>query len=267
MNAETFRFFRDFVYQHTGIALSEDKLALVSARVQRRIRHLALGDEEAYAAHLRNDRDSEELEFLIDSVVTNFTDFYREREHFDLLEAEVQETVQSGKTTLRLWSAASSTGEEAYSMALSILKAKGTAPLDVRILATDISMQALEKAIAGAYPAAKLSAVPESLRNLYFVKETEKGNAILRADQRLKAMIDFHRLNLARPPYPMKGPLDFIFLRNVMIYFDVPVRQAILAEVERLLGTGGYLLIGHTENLLGVRHSLKMISPSVFQKA
>lgn len=266
MNAATFQFFRDFVYQHTGIALSEDKLALVSSRVQRRIRHLALENEEAYATHLKNDRDSKELEFLIDSVVTNFTDFFREREHFDFLETEIQKAVQAGKSSLRLWCAASSTGEEAYSMALSILKAKGAASLDAKILATDISLQALEKAIEGSYPIAKLNAVPEPLKNLYFQKETVNGNVCLKAEARLKEMIQFHRLNLARPPYPMKGPLDFIFLRNVMIYFDVPVRQAILAEVERLLAPGGFLLIGHTENLLGVRHSLKMISPSVFQK-
>ncbi len=266
MNAATFQFFRDFVYRHTGIAISEDKEALVSSRVQRRIRHLALENEEAYAAHLRSDQDSKELEFLIDSVVINFTDFYREREHFELLEAEVQKAVQSGKTVLRVWSAAASTGEEAYSMALSILKAKGTAPLDVKILGTDISLQALGKAVEGSYPVSKITSVPDSLKNIFFQKETPKGIPCLKADDRLKAMIHFHRLNLARPPYPMKGPLDFIFLRNVMIYLDVPVRQGILSEVERLLKAGGHLLIGHTENLLGIRHSLKMISPSVFQK-
>ncbi len=265
MEAVLFDQYRAFVYKHSGVSLEPEKRFLVSARVAKRMRALGIPSETAYYKHLES--TPEELPAFIDVITTHVTAFYREPDHFSILEKDLAARIKSGKKKLRLWCAAASTGEEPYTMAMSLtqaVKASDGRDVDARILATDISTHSLETALQGRYTLDKTATIPGHLRGEFFETLGSHGETC-EVREPLKALVDFHRLNLADIPYPMQGPLDAVFLRNVMIYFDIPVRQKIITEMERLLGNHGLLYIGHAESLLGIRHHLTAVGPSVYQ--
>ncbi|MEI8257415.1 MAG: CheR family methyltransferase, partial [Deltaproteobacteria bacterium] len=176
-----------------------------------------------------------------------------------------------GGQRLRYWCAASSTGEEPYTMAMTLADVLGI-DADFRILATDISTRVLAAAGAGRYNGQQLDTVPPALRSRYFtlVSETpgrtaeQRREAIWEVVPALRAHISYHRLNLAQPPYPMSGPFDAVFVRNVMIYFDQPVRQKLIHEVETLLSPNGFVVLGHAETLAGIDTTLRTLSPAVY---
>jgi chemotaxis protein methyltransferase CheR len=267
MEPQLYQRFTALAYEKAGISIRPGKEALVSARVAKRLRALSLADAAAYLAYLEADRSGEELLCFLDVISTHFTSFFREPDHFDLLARDLEGLLARGQRRIRLWSAACSTGEEPWSMAMTALSVAGVEAADVKILATDIAADTLRQAAAGRYAAARVEAVPPALRSRHLVRrpaaapedeEYEIGAAA-------RALVSFGRLNLAQPPFPMKGPLDVVFCRNVLIYFDQPTRQRLLSAVESLLAPGGLLCIGHTETLNGIRTGLRMVRPSVFR--
>jgi chemotaxis protein methyltransferase CheR len=265
METSTFRRFCAIAYEKAGITLGDSKEALVEARVGKRMRALGIASEKEYLVLLERDPSGEEIVQFLDVISTNHTSFFREPDHFEFMRSVLADWRREGMRKLRVWSAASSTGEEPYTIAFTIadaLESVDNAGVDWRILATDISTKVLAKAEAGIFADAKLTGLARGELNRFFERGPEKNEHTVRPAMRTK--IAFRRLNLITPPYPMRGPFDIIFCRNVMIYFDQAVRQKVISGMERLLRPGGYLLIGHAEALSGVRTELRMIRPSIF---
>lgn len=267
MKPRTFDQFKDLVYQKSGITLGPQKVALVSARIAKRMRALGLQTHEDYFHFIVGDESAVELVHLLDSISTNVTSFYREPVHFDILADLVREWRVNSQPRFRIWCAASSTGEEPYTLAMTVLEALGGPHPDFRLLATDISTRVLETARRGVYGAAKVEPVPRPMLQKYFRKLGAGPDADYQIGDELKQLVTFNRLNLSEPPFPMKGPFDVVFCRNVMIYFDNEVRRKLVLEISRLLKPGGYLMIGHSESLSGIVSPLTLVQPAVYRKA
>lgn len=269
MEPRLFQRFAALAYDEAGISIRPGKEALVAARVARRQRALSIGDAESYLRLLESDRSGEELARFLDVISTHFTSFMREEDHFDVLRADVARLVASGKRRVRMWSAASSSGEEPYSMLMTALSVDGAEQLDLKVLATDIAVDTLKQAAEGAYPPSRLEPVAASMRDRWFERRKDPASPEgewLVAKPALRERVVFRRLNLAEPPFPMKGPLDVVFCRNVFIYFDQQTRQRIVRAIEPLLGNGALFCVGHTETLSGIRTALTLQRPSVFRR-
>jgi chemotaxis protein methyltransferase CheR len=263
MENAVFQRFCAHAHQQAGIALGPSKEALVSARVGKRMRALGLEDEGSYLDYLESDQTGEELVQFLDVISTNHTAFFREPDHFDTLRSILSEWKSAGMQRLRIWSAASSTGEEPYSIVMTVRDVMGDTGIDFKVLATDISTRVLAAAQQGVYSAEKLAAIPRPLLSRYFQHEDSEPKTYRVCDQ-VKQQVVFRRLNLAQPPFPMRGPLDIIFCRNVLIYFDLPVRQRLMLAMQELLRPGGWLFLGHTETMTGIVNDFRMSRPSVF---
>jgi chemotaxis protein methyltransferase CheR len=268
MERQLFERFTALAYDKAGISIKPGKEALVQARVAKRLRALSLPGPEAYLGYLEQDQSGEELLRFLDVISTHFTSFFREPDHFELLATELEKLLARGQKRIRIWSAASSTGEEPYTLAMTALGVAGVDQADVKILATDIAADTLKQAAAGRYGASRVGPVPKALLGRFFDRRADAADPdgeIYVVKPELRSLVTFGRLNLAQPPFPMKGPMDVVFCRNVLIYFDTPTRQRLLTAIEGLLAPGGLLCIGHTETLNGIRSRLKMVRPSVFR--
>jgi chemotaxis protein methyltransferase CheR len=266
MSRKTFARFRGLIYRLSGIALGEGKEGLVRSRVSKRMRALGLEDYDLYLERLMADSSGDEIIHLLDVISTNVTSFYREERHFELLARIGRQWCVEKRSRLRLWSAACSTGEEPYSMAMTLLEAMTERVLDLKILATDLSTRALDRARSGVYGAEKMACVPRDLRARYFQRDL-KNPSLFRAGAELRKAVSCARLNLAEVPFPMSGPFDAVFCRNVMIYFDAEVRRRLLEQIHHLLRPGGYLFVGHSESLSGLTMGLKTVQASVYVKS
>jgi chemotaxis protein methyltransferase CheR len=255
--------FRAIAHEKAGIDIPPGKEDLIAIRVGRRLKALGLTHAKDYLAKLRGDVHGTELVEFLNAISTNLTGFFREADHFELLARDLAE--RAARTNrLRIWSAASSTGEEAYTLAMVLTERLGPS-VDLRILGTDISTDVLARAERGHYRVEKLAAVPSALRDRYF-RTIDADTAEISVD--LRRLVAFARLNLSTPPFPMAGPFDAVLCRNVMIYFDQPVKQRLVAEIEgRLLAPGALFLIGHAESLNGLQTRLTFEAPSVYRKA
>jgi chemotaxis protein methyltransferase CheR len=269
MNRRVFEEFRELAYREAGIAMKDTKEALLSARIAKRVRVLSLGSESEYLAYLQADTGGTEMRHFLDAISTNFTSFFREPDHFERLREEVASWVRRGTRNLRVWCAASSTGEEPYTLAMTLAETLSGTATEFRILATDISVRALEQASRARYEKNRLAPVPPALRARYFVPDAAPIGAepSYTVAPNLRERVMFKRLNLATPPFPMRGDMDVVFCRNVMIYFDAPVRQRLIAEIERLLKPGGLFVVAHSETLGGSRRGMTPVSASVYRKA
>jgi len=265
IDPQTFQEFADLIYDKAGISLGPHKRALVSSRLAKRMRKLGIRDYRSYYEHIRQDQTQNELVNLLDAISTNVTQFYREPRHFEILEELARNWEENGQHRFRIWCAAASSGEEPYTIAISLCEALRDTR-DTKILATDISTQVLERAREGVYEKKRLQKVPRQMIGKYFRKLPEGEEEAYQVQDSLRSMIQFKRLNLATPPFPMRGPLDAIFCRNVMIYFDNVVRTNLLDEMYRLLKPGGYLMVGHAESLSGMLSHFKSVEPSVYVK-
>ena len=266
MERDLFEKFCGIVYDKAGIRLTEGKEALVSSRIGKRLRTLNLPSAKCYYDYLISDDTGEEMIHFLDFISTNHTYFLREEEHFDWLAKEARRLTDGGKRSLKFWSAASSSGEEPYSMAITLLAALEGTGADFRLLATDISTRVLDQAKRGVYDAAKVEKLSRLQRSRYFTRHKDSSGEYYEVEDGVKERIVFKRLNLAHPPFPMKGPFDAVFCRNVMIYFDAEVRRRLLVEIARLLPPGGLLIVGHSESLAGVGLDLDTMCPSVYRK-
>ncbi|WP_199096956.1 protein-glutamate O-methyltransferase CheR [Dyella sp. ASV21] len=268
-NAE-FEFLRAFVYEHCGISLGEHKRQLVQGRLLRRLRALKLRDFADYCELLRRDPHGE-LGELASAISTNVTAFFRESHHFDLLSNEllprwIAEKKKDGGR-LRIWSAGCATGEEPYTLAIVLAEAleKHGAQVDAKILATDLSPQALETARKGVYPIERLEGVSDERRRRWFLRGEGEYAQFACVHPRLRELVSILPLNLLHD-WPMQGPFDAIFCRNVVIYFDKPTKQRLFQRYAGLLPEGGYLFLGHSESMYGLNDSFDLIGRTVYRK-
>lgn len=266
MDHKTFTAFREIVYAHSGIALNDTKEAMVSARIAKRMRAIGIETHKQYLRFLQHEESGSEITHFLDVISTNVTSFFREPSHFEFLAKNVAGWLTKGKTRIRIWCAAASTGEEPYSIAMAVLDAAGGRNIDMRILATDISTSALSRAQDGVYSSSALDCVADAYKRRFFVRQKLTHDTVYRVSDVLKNMIVFRRLNLSKPPFPMTGRLDIVFCRNVMIYFDNTVRTRLVNEIYRLLNPSGYLLTGHAEGLTAIKTELRCLEPSIYQK-
>ncbi|MDR3446528.1 MULTISPECIES: protein-glutamate O-methyltransferase CheR [unclassified Dyella] len=268
-NAE-FEFLRAFVYEQCGISLGEHKRQLVQGRLVRRLRALKLPDFQAYCDLLRRD-PQQELGELASAISTNVTAFFRESHHFDQLADElfprwINEKKNGGR--LRIWSAGCATGEEPYTLAMVLAEAlekHGATQLDAKILATDLSPQALETARKGVYALERLEGVSAERRRRWFLRGEGEYADYACVNPRLRELVSILPLNLLHD-WPMQGPFDAIFCRNVVIYFDKPTKQRLFQRYAGLLPDGGYLFLGHSESMYGLNDSFDLIGRTVYRK-
>ncbi len=264
LSEKHFRAVCDIVYGACGICLKEGKKALVRARLVKRIRALRLSSFEEYIAYLDGEHGTTELPHMIDAMTTNKTSFFREREHFDYLAGHVLPGL--GQRRLRFWTAACSSGEEPYSLAITLLdNLPDIDRRDVKILATDISFRMLEKGRAGVYGAESVASLDRFLLSRYFDAVRSEPPRQYRVKERVRALVRMGYLNLL-DPWPMKGPFDVIFCRNVMIYFDKDVQQRLVDRFWELISPGGHLFVGHSEGLSAVKHRFRYVKPAVYVK-
>jgi chemotaxis protein methyltransferase CheR len=245
-----------FAHERFGLNLPPGKEGLVNARLGKMIRQGGFASFAAYYRHVRSDRTGQALTALIDALTTNYTAFLREPAHFDFLHSAALAEFPAARP-LRIWSAACSTGEEPYSIAMTLLDA-GISSLE--ITASDISTRVLRIAREGIYDAEKLRALPEVWRRSWL---TPFGNDSCRIKPQIAGLIRFEHRNLMEPLPSRK--FQFIFCRNVMIYFERATQQQIVQRLTPCLEPGGYLFVGHSESLNGVRHALRYIRPSIYR--
>lgn len=263
-----FRLFRELIRARSGIHLSENKHALVQARLMKRIRALGLPSFEAYYRHVEADTANEEIVSLLDVISTNVTSFFREGEHFRFLtDVAIPEIVARNDSYCHVWSAACSTGEETYSIAMTFAEAvEDLSRLNLKILATDISRTVLGAAQAGRYRDEKVRDVPPALLQKHFARRNGDGRAGWEVREDLKRLVRFFPFNLNAPRWPFEKKFDVIFLRNVLIYFARDTQQALVARMAEALKPGGYFFVGHAESLTGIQHPFRFVKATIYRK-
>ena len=270
LTTQEFTLFQRLILREAGIYLSDAKRALLVGRLIRRVRELELPTFGAYYARIAGG-DAEELVRLLDAIATNETHFFREPRQFDLLEGAVcnewlAEAVAGRRARrVRVWSAACSTGEEPYSIAMVLLDRLGE-DWDIEIVASDISTRVLDRAEQGIWPVERAAEIPEHYRRRFMLRGIgpEEGNC--RAGKAVRAPVRFERINLNDGDYPVVGMFDAIFCRNVLIYFDQPSRLEVIDRLTRRLVPAGYLFLGHAESAARTASELKAVMPAVYRR-
>ena len=254
---------RTLIHQRAGIALAESKQEMVYSRLARRLRATGIDSFSAYLDALEAGHDSGEWEAFTNALTTNLTSFFREAHHFPLLADHLKKSTGQ----IELWCSASSTGEEPYSMAMTACEVFNTLTPPVHIIATDIDTNVLTTAADGVYTEDRLDKLsPERIRR-FFQKGKNDQVGMVRVRQELRQMVSFKKLNLLAGDWPVKGPFDAIFCRNVMIYFDKPTQGKILNRFAPLLKPDGILFAGHSENFLYVTDAFKLRGKTVYELA
>ncbi len=269
LTRDDMKFIATLVYEQAGIVIREHKEAMTRGRLARRVKVLGMGSVAEYCAFLKTPQAAGELPELINAVTTNHTAFFRERHHFDHLRKDVMPRLmqeRSGRRgRIRIWSSACSSGEEAYSIAASCRDVIGSrSDFDFRILATDIDTDILTRAEAGTYPSELFERLPTDVKPLLKL-EAGPGRGEARIAEDLRRMISFKRLNLIEK-WPMGGPFDVIFCRNVFIYFDTQTKASILDRFVTLLAPGGFLYLGHSESLPQPHPKLRLIGRTIYER-
>ena len=254
---------RKLIYQRAGISLSPQKMDMVYSRLARRLRATGTKRFEDYLALLRNGGNDAEWEAFTNALTTNLTSFFREQHHFPILAEHL--AARRGQQ-LVIWCCASSTGEEPYSLAMTAVETFGSFDVPVSILATDVDTSVLRKGEAGVYPAERVERVaPERVRRFFLRGSgTQEGQVKVRPE--LQRMVTFRRLNLLDTAWTVRGPIDAIFCRNVMIYFDKPTQAGILKRFAPLLQPDGLLFVGHSESLFHVADTFRLRGKTVYEK-
>lgn len=260
------------VYDHCKINLHDGKKELVRARLAKRLRIGGFATYPEYMRHVLSDETGGEFSILIDSLSTNLTSFFRENQHFEFLRKTLLPQLLARKQKersfkIRCWSAGCSSGEEPYSLAITLLdETSGKGSWDVKILASDISTTVLDRARQGVYPQERIEPVSAAQRSRYLTKRRIKGEEVYEVNSPLRDAVVFKHVNLMEE-WPIRVPLDFIFCRNVMIYFDKPTQERLVNRYWDQLDVGGALFTGHSESLTGVKHKFKYVQPTIYRKA
>ena len=263
-----FHYIRDLVKENTGINLSDAKEQLVYSRLARRLRTLELKEFNQYTDYLESNYESE-IVSLTNAITTNLTSFYRESHHFEFLEQKFLPGIYKKKASeksLRIWSAGCSTGEEPYTIAMTIrenMPAGGK--WDIKILASDLDTNVVEKASSGIYADERIADIKPQRIKKWFTRGSGMQDGNVRVSDDLKDLITFKQLNLMHQ-WPMKGKFDLIFCRNVVIYFDKPTQKVLFDRYADILAPGGFLIVGHSENLMKVTDRFKLHGKTIYQK-
>jgi chemotaxis protein methyltransferase CheR len=268
LNDEELRAIVRLVQEHSGIALHDGKRALVTARLQKRVRAAGFGSFAEYVRFVQRDESGDELIRLLDAISTNHTAFFREPQHFDLLSSRVlPPLVQDGTRTIEGWCAACATGEEAYTIAMTLIDARLPERLaQASVFASDLSTRALATAKSGVYSMSRVDQLPREVLRRHFERGLGDQAGLVRIAPHLRQLVEFERLNLLEIQ-DLGRRFPFIFCRNVLIYFDRAAQQHVVSMLERHLAPGGYLFISHSESLNNVRHGLTWVAPAVYRRS
>lgn len=268
-----FRLLRDLIFEASGITLSDSKTQLVASRLARRLRaHGLTRYRDYYELVTRRDPQGAEMREMLNAITTNKTDFFRESHHFDFMRSTIfgemiERARATGERRMRIWSAGCSTGEEPYTLAMTIRSAfPAPSGWQFEIVATDLDTAVLERARAGIYPEETIAPVPDDLVRRYFRRGTGANVGKVRVTDELRDLVTFEQLNFVRQPWPVQGPFDLILCRNVMIYFNLETQHRIVEGFAERLRPGGYLFIGHSETLNGMQHLFDPLRGTIYRR-
>ena len=261
----------EMVYNHCGINLHDGKKELVRSRLAKILRQRQFHSFSHYMDYVASDSSGQAFSELIDSLSTNLTSFFREAIHFEYLATVylpelIAQRKDANQLRLRGWSAGCSSGEEPYSIAITMLEAlHDRSRWDVKLLASDISTRILHRAREGVYEHERIAPVSAALKNRYLIQRKHRDQKRYEVAPALRQLIVFKYVNLMEE-WPFRGPFDFIFCRNVMIYFDKPTQQRLINRFCQVLAPGGILFTGHSESLTGIRHNFRYVQPTIYKK-
>jgi len=262
-----------FIHKQYGIHLPPAKKTLLEGRLRKRMKQCAIGSYSGYCDYLFTDQGmKEEMIYMIDAVTTNKTDFFREPYHFEFLTLQALPELTGKRNSLLrkkivAWSAACSTGEEPYTLAMVLNEFAAQSPgVDYAVLATDISTKVLDIAQMAVYDEEKVIPVPHALKKKYLLKSKDPAKKIVRITPELRSRVNFRRFNLMESRFPIAEPLDIIFCRNVMIYFDLETQKRLVRLFHQRLSPGGYLFMGHAESINNMDVPLRYVAPTIYQK-
>jgi len=261
-SARDFARVKDMILKRAGISLADHKQSMVYSRLVKRIRALGKQSFTQYLDGLGGDTDPE-WEHFVNALTTNLTSFYREAHHFEILSRYMLSL--SNRTWINLWCCAASTGEEPYTLAITAMEAFGTLTPPVRIVATDIDTEVLETAKRGVYRMEAVQNLPLPILKKYFLKGSGPQEGFVRVRPELQALLQFRRLNLLENTWPVSGPFDAVFCRNVMIYFERDVQMGILKRFAPMMNERGLLFAGHSENLAMAKDYFELRGKTVYQ--
>lgn len=272
MSMADFNRISNFIYNECGIKLPEAKKVMLQSRLQKRLRELKYTNFSDYCEYVfsKEGQNSNEIIYMIDVVSTNKTDFFREPVHFEYLtNYALPEFYRENRVRrpLKLWSAACSSGEEPYTLAIVLSEfAEKHTGFDYSIFGTDISTQILQKAVSAIYKEERISMIPMSLKKKYFLKSKNTAEKLVKVDDSLRKKVTFERLNFMDAYYNVKETFDIIFCRNALIYFNRETQENVINKLCMKLKPGGYFFLGHSESIIGMNVPLHQIKPTVFQK-
>lgn len=260
-----------YIKKNVGIRLSDGKKIMMQSRLMGRLKSLGMHSFSEYTDYVFNkDVTGQELIFMTNALTTNKTDFFREADHFDTLRNLVlPDLIAKGHRNIHIWSSASSSGEEPYTLAIVMSEYKRTHPesfADFDILGTDISTEVLDKAVNAVYTDDVVAAIPMELKQRYFLKSRNSDNHTVRIKPELRRKCVFKRLNLMESKWDVPARFEVIFCRNVLIYFDKPTQEKIIRHLLRHLVLGGYLFLGHSETVFSMNLPLKTVGPTAYRK-
>ena len=270
LDRETYHKITKFVYDHARITLGENKMELIRARLGKIIRQKNMSGYRAYYKWMSEDKTGEAVREVMNAVATNLTAFFRENKHFDYLANQLLPSfARSGERRLRAWSAGCSTGQEVYTIAMTILEnlPQADSQYDIKLLATDIDTDVVRTGATGIYSQDAVKGIPDALLRRYFQPGAtdQRGRPGWKVGEELRRLVSFRFLNLFSQ-WPFRGRFDFIFCRNVMIYFDRPTQEQLLNRYWEQLRPGGTLFIGHSESLNGINHQYEYVLPTIYRR-
>jgi chemotaxis protein methyltransferase CheR len=267
-----FEFIKELIYKQAGIFLAPHKKIMVQSRLNTRLRTLNITSYHDYVSLLKKDPKfaADEMQELINRLTTNKTDFFRENHHFDFLKSTFFPDLEqnaNGIKSLRIWCSASSTGEEPYSLAISVYDYFQNKPgWNLKIYASDIDTAVLKTAQEGIYRSDRLDPVSDALKLKHFNKIPKGEQVFYEAKSHLKSLIEFKQINLLNHPFPIKEKVDIIFCRNVVIYFDKQTQKTLFQQFDEQLKPFGYLVLGHSETMFGISDRYKFLGHTIYQK-
>lgn len=274
LDDESFNLIRHLIYDFVGIHLKDTKKLMVRNRLAKRLKFLHLNSFKKYLDYIQNPQNEMEFQEFINVITTNKTDFFREFKQFVILREEVLPEIEEknshypGQKNLRIWSSACSSGEEAYSIAMTCNEYfEPKKDWQFKVLASDINSQVLEHAAAGIYSQTVLEPVPMEHLRKYFLKGVGQNEGFFQVKELLKNRVMFRQINLFMPEFPIRKDVDIIFCRNVAIYFDKPKKIELFKKFYELLRPGGYLFIGHSESLNNINQDFKFYKNNIYKKA
>ena len=274
MTQAEFGRFSEFIIGQCGIKMPPSKKIMLEARLQKRLRTLGISNFREYYDHVLGEGGRDELVHMLDAVTTNKTDFFREPVHFHYMAQTIlpefieerERSKGSGKPFV-VWSAGCSTGEEPYTLAMILSDFAGLHPsFRFSILATDISTKVLDRAREAVYDAERVAAVPLAMKQKYLLRSKDPGKGVVRIGPALRSIVQFKRLNLMEEAFSFSEPVDVIFCRNVIIYFDRKTQEQLIARFCKVLKTNGHLFLGHSESIHGFTLPLRRLTSTVYRK-